>query len=852
MKYDHWKMSNRARCIAKTLQAVGLAALLVVMPPPRASFGQVPVPAAGPPHTVAPAGAPAAITAAEVIAKSSEVTSLLGSFAEKFAPSSEIDKIERSLPETARQIDLDFADTSVTLGEQPPLTTIQAEQARWQYRQLQVNGWLTVLTQRAVDLRAAYDVLSRSALTWAQTRDAVQAEQAPAAIVQQVATTLGAIEAAKSQIKSQEDAILGLQGGLAAELSRCDDMLAQIGRSQKSAVAGMLSRENPPVWSAELWARAKDTLPTRLSTIARGFWTGIQAFLLDPTRGLPVFVLMFLVLTLATTAARRRKRQWTASGIGVSAVVNVFDRPYSAALMLVLWTTSSPVSPAPARVQDLFLALGFLPVIRLVRRMVDPRVLSMLFSVVLLYVVDLVRRALGGAPLVEQTLLVIESAAAVAALAWLLQHERLRHIPGQVPPILRSRFTPSLLKLLVVALAVGGLTAALGFTRLSRLVTPAILNGAALALILYAGVRVARGALAIALRSPPLDRLQMVGRHCDLLESWAQRLLFWAAALVWVKRFLQYVGLLDPVVAAGSAVLETRLERGSISVSIEDILAFGVTVWVSFLLSAVVRFALREEVYPRRGVARGMSYAYSRLVHYVILAAGFLVGLGVLGLDLSKVSVLAGAFGVGIGFGLQDVVNNFVCGLILLFERPVHVGDIVEVGGLQGEVRRIGIRASTVRTYQGADIVVPNSQFITANVTNWTLSDQLRRIELPVGVNYGAPAGKVIELLEATARANPNVLQTPAPQCLFMGYGDSSINFELRAWTDQFDSWGAVRSELATAVYDAVYAAGFSFPFPQREVRVLGQTGAATIEGGESGRFEERNPKSETKTNDRT
>jgi len=463
---------------------------------------------------------------------------------------------------------------------------------------------------------------------------------------------------------------------------------------------------------------------------------------------------------------------------------------------------------------------------RLVRPMVDPRVLPMIFAGVLLYMVDLMRRALGGAPLVEQALLVLESAVAIGALGWVLQHDRLRNIPGQVPAILRSHFGPALLKLLVVALVIGGLAAGLGFTRLARLITPAVLNGGALALVLFAAARVARGSLAIALRTWPLDRLQMVRNHCDLLESWAQRLFFWAAAFIWARRFLEYIGLLDPVVELGNAILETRLERGSISISIEDILAFGITVWAAYLLSAFIRFALQEEVYPRRGVARGMSYAYSRLVHYVILAFGFLVGLGVLGLDLSKVSVLAGAFGVGIGFGLQDVVNNFVCGLILLFERPVHVGDIVEVGGLQGEVRRIGIRASTVRTYQGADIIVPNSQFITANVTNWTLSDQLRRIDLPVGVNYGAAPQQVIKVLETVALANERILKEPPPRGLFMGYGDSSINFELRAWTDQFDNWGLIRSELAAAVYDAVYAAGMSFPFPQREVRVLGEPAA--------------------------
>ena len=826
-------MSDRSQRIAKTLQAVGLAVVFLWAAAPGNSFGQAQSP---PPHA-APTAPAAAITAAEVIAKSAEVSSLLATVAEKSELTAEIKKIAKSIPEIARQIDLDFTDTSVTLGEQPPLTTIQAEQARWQQRQLQASAWLTILTQWALELRTAYDHLMRTAGVWAQTREAVQAEQAPAAIVQQVESTLGSIESAKAQLKSQEDAVLGLQGSLAAELSRCDEMLAQIARAQKSAVAGMLSRESPPIWSVELWARARATLPGRLSAIARGFWTNIREYLTDPARGLPGHGLLALVLALAAIAARRRKRQWAASGIGVSSAVAVFERPYAVALAGALWMASAAVSPAPARVRDLLMVLALVPAVRLVRPMVDPRVMPGVSATVTLYMFDLARRTLGGAPLVEQALLVLESMAAVAAIAWLLRYDRLRHLPGQVPASLRGRFVSNLLKLVTMGLALGGLAAVLGFMRLARMLTPAILSGAALAIFMFSAVQVARGALAIALRVRPLDRLQMVNRHCDLMETWAKRFFVWGAAFIWVRRFLDYIGLLEPVVSFGSAVLEAKFERGSISVSVEDVLAFGLTVWAAYLLSAFIRFALQEELYPRRGIARGLSYAYSRLVHYVILAVGFLVGLGVLGMDLSKVSVLAGAFGVGIGFGLQDVVNNFVCGLILLFERPVTVGDIVEVGGLQGEVRRIGIRASTVRTYQGADIIVPNSQFITANVTNWTLSDQLRRIELPVGVNYGAAPQKVIEMIEAVARANPGVLEKPPPKCLFMGYGDSSINFELRAWTDQFDNWGAIRSEIASAVYDAVYAAGMSFPFPQREVRVLKDTETGSLQNGDDLNF---------------
>jgi potassium efflux system protein len=300
------------------------------------------------------------------------------------------------------------------------------------------------------------------------------------------------------------------------------------------------------------------------------------------------------------------------------------------------------------------------------------------------------------------------------------------------------------------------------------------------------------------------------------------------AVFTWLVRYLDYIGLLDPALSLGGAILATKLQRGSIHTSVGDIVAFLLTVWLAYLLSAFIRFMLQEDVYPRIGVPRSLAYATSSLLHYILLALGFVVGLGVLGVNLTQITVLAGAFGVGIGFGLQSMVNNFVSGLILLFERPIHVDDTVEMGDLLGKVRRIGIRASVVRTWEGADIIVPNSQFISEKVTNWTLSDQLRRIDMPVGVSYSSEPQKVIKTLEAVASAHPRVLKDPPPQALFVGYGDSSINFELRAWTDQFDTWPRIRSDLAVALYDAVHAAGMSFPFPQREVRLLADSPAGS------------------------
>lgn len=219
---------------------------------------------------------------------------------------------------------------------------------------------------------------------------------------------------------------------------------------------------------------------------------------------------------------------------------------------------------------------------------------------------------------------------------------------------------------------------------------------------------------------------------------------------------------------------------------------------------------------------------------------GFLLALGALGIDLTRVTIMAGALGVGIGLGLQGVVNNWVSGLILLFEQTIQVGDTVEAEDVSGQVSRIGIRASIVRTWQGAEIIVPNAQLITQRLTNWTLSDQRRRIDLPVSLDYGTSPERALEMLRAVAGAHPGVLQDPAPQAFMMGFGDSGLNYELRAWTDKFDQWFQIRSELASAVYEAGRAAGMSFPLPQREIRLQwhGPAGPAveTASGQETGR----------------
>jgi small-conductance mechanosensitive channel len=189
-------------------------------------------------------------------------------------------------------------------------------------------------------------------------------------------------------------------------------------------------------------------------------------------------------------------------------------------------------------------------------------------------------------------------------------------------------------------------------------------------------------------------------------------------------------------------------------------------------------------------------------------------------MDFTRVALFAGAFSVGIGFGLQTVVNNFVSGLVLLFERPIQIGDMVEVGTLRGEVRRIGARSSTVRTFDGAEVIVPNANLISEPVVNWTLSDRRRRLDLEVGVAYGTDPEAVLELLQGVGEAHSAVLETPKAEALFLEFGDSSLNFRLRVWIPRFEEGFTIRSQLSVAINAALRDAGIQIPFPQRDLHV--------------------------------
>ncbi len=249
----------------------------------------------------------------------------------------------------------------------------------------------------------------------------------------------------------------------------------------------------------------------------------------------------------------------------------------------------------------------------------------------------------------------------------------------------------------------------------------------------------------------------------------------------------------------------------------------GAVIFAAFLFaSRLLRRLLRDRVYPRTRLDAGVRNAINNFINYGLLTLGVLVALQAVGIELTTLTVFAGALGVGLGFGLQNIANNFVSGLILLLERPVKTGDYIDLGSTRGVVKRIGARSTQIRTRDNIAIVVPNSELISSSVINWSLEDPKTRIHVKVGVAYGTDPRRVEELLVGVARAHPQVLDTPAPRVWFQDFGDSSLDFVLLCWVRNPASTGlrGLRSDLRFAITDAFDEAGIEIPFPQRDLHI--------------------------------
>ena len=419
-------------------------------------------------------------------------------------------------------------------------------------------------------------------------------------------------------------------------------------------------------------------------------------------------------------------------------------------------------------------------------------------------------------PATDWLLLAVQIVPFVIALIHDLRRGALSVFLPRWSPVLLNRCVHAIIIFLAIAL----IASLLGYVGIAKGIHAVALIAPGFVLMFSALAWTLVRAFAGLLSTPLARSFRSVRERGDAMLRtlhWVVTLLTWAVGIL---TFAVSYSALDDVIRIGTFIATASVSAGDVTITLHAILAALAVVALTWIVTKVVRFVLDHEILPRIDLRAGVPVAISTIVGYVLVVTGFVLALAALGIDLTKVTLLAGALGIGVGLGLQNVVNNFASGLILMLERPINIGDQIDLGGVVGEVKRIGVRSSTIRTSQGAEVIVPNADLASKQVTNWTLSDRARRYEIDVSVAYGSDPQRVLRLLENAAAEVPEVQKVPAPRALFTGFGGSSLDFRLFAWVESLDVGLQAQNGLRMAVLRVLDGAGIEIPYPQHDLRI--------------------------------
>ena len=683
----------------------------------------------------------------------------------------------------------------------------------------QLNDLIEAFSETTQQLESALEQLDQHEAQWVRGLELIQTRQAPDSVHALATGLLSDIRSTRLAAMSVRDRLLDSLAQATQLHRQFDAVSSELVSRQEAVIHSLRSVAYVPLWTLGLSAGSEERQAARN---ALGTWISTIRSFLDSS----VWQVVFLSLAGATLVrflfgrAQVMLREHLPYARMARAAFLLLERPYScSALVMLLGLNFLP--QAPIAYHDLLWLWVLIPAVSLSLTLHGPAGGVSVVALGVLMIPMPFRTVLEYLPRVDRWALALQAFGMAAAMAW----DGWRFRTRRTSPWLNRAAL-----LLVAALLVAFIANSLGHIGAARVLVDGILGTLAFAMVYHIAMEILFVMLLGLWGTPLAQWSRLLSRHPrDTAYALRRLLAMLTTGMIifggtYAFRFQEEAGLiLDDFWQAGFMV-------GTTEIPVRSLMLAAIILWITRLLTRITSPLLEVEILPRFRLAAGLPYAISTMTRYAIAMAGFVLGLLALGIDLSRVSILAGALGVGVGFGLQNIFNNFISGVILLFERPIHVNDVIEIGGLRGAITRIGIRSSTVKTAHGAEVIVPNADLIAKEVINWTLSDRRRRLEIPIGVAYGTAVDRMLTLLLDIAQGCEEVLASPEPAAMFNGFGDSSLDFMLHVWIERYEDNLRIASDLRIAINARLAREGIEIPYPQQDVHI--RSGQALHEWG--------------------
>lgn len=753
----------------------------------------------------------------EIPIKLEETAAYLSDLYDNVLKPDEVKSYETELTNILAKYSVLKAKTDSVALDNQLTTSLKEFQQLWSSQQKAISDWADKITSGTEQLEEQKKTLIQKKAIWLRTDSLARTEKANRNIRNKIGEILAQINKAENLTVNEINNSLNLQTKLSKQSVDVNLTVEKIGKLLLAKKREIFVRNAPPIWKSIV--SKKDTLG--ISRQVKDIWDSYirtaRDFYVDNKEESVNNLIYFLILFLLVLILKYYTKNLQSDDEKVKRALVILKTPFSSTILISIFVIAIIYADAPEIFRSIIKIIIVFPLLIVLYKLINKSLRVPLYIFAVLFILQQFKLTSASDTEIERVLLIIINLIALAGLIWMLLTKKFRESFTKQSLVNKAR---ALAKTVIVVFSISLLANTLGFVMLSVTLINGTINSIFAIIVLTTAGIVLEGVLIIFLHTKSAEVLNVVKNYPEKIETTLGKILklvivSWSIVIV-----LNNFGLQEIVFDWLGETLGHKWSIGSFSITLGNVILFIISIWLAVMITRFVRFILEGDVLPRLNLPRGVPGAISIMSSYLIIGFGIVVAVMSSGIDLSSFALLAGALGVGIGFGLQNIVNNFISGLILIFERPIQIGDAVQVEELSGRVMHIGIRSSTIKTWDGAEVIVPNGNLISNKLVNWTLSDQRRRIEIKVGVSYGTDVGLVMETLLNCAKHNDRIIEYPAPSVLFEDFADSSLNFELRCWTSDYSSWVEIRSDIRVAIDKAFKEKKIEIPFPQRDLHL--------------------------------
>lgn len=768
---------------------------------------------------------PEAIKVVDIIQKVEAANQEIKAVTRRTSSDKDLRRIDSLFPEYAKFINAQKKRKDHFVAANPNRQKINNLIKKWNGYYDHLENWESVINGHEERNIIVQEVLDFNEKTWELTYKNAVVEKVPVEVLNSARGIWNNYKELNRAISKENNANLVLESKINNQKLIVNKVVDDLNALKDSEVYNLFYLRHEPLWkssfkSPEKNEGEKDEVESISENVA-----GISRFIKTSEHSIYLYVLLVTFLLALVYFAKKafEKYQFNEeNGDLQNAKDVILNNSVVSMIFIALIVAKLFFTNTPMLFGNILVLLILILSVPLVQPYIYKRFKRIIYFVILFFILDTAKTYMWFSSAQYRVYLLFEAVLVVGVLfVFTRPYLKTRKMNIGNFGLLLIRLTPVVYALLFVSIA----SNILGYTNLTDLTLKISTQSGVFTVIFYGILMIAGGLSTGLIHWHYSTNSEIDFKKKFALEMKVLQVIRVMAFIFWFLFFLAMIDLFDPLSQVFTDVLSEPRMVGSITFTIGDVFQFLLILVISFLATSLISFLFESGDVSIKIIKlpKGVPAAISLVIRYLIIAFGIVLALSSLGIDLGKFNLMAGALGLGIGFGLQTVVSNFISGLILVFERPIHVGDTVEVNNLLGTVNRIGVRSSSVMTFDGAEVIVPNNNLIANDLINWTLSDSIKRVEILIGVTYGSDPNQILKILMDAAMSSKDTLKSPAPLALFSEFGDSSLNFKLRFWV-HYEAGLQAKSDISIAIYNLFAKHGIEIPFPQQDVHIKDMT----------------------------